>query len=322
MFGTIGYDAISDIREPQPELSFHDQGDPALVAGGDVGNHFFPLQFSGDDEADPFQDLHDVAPVIAGDDRQPDIKASVELVAAHVAPDDIGGDVDGLTFRLDVGQNEMGRNGAEPLYWTVAAGASSLLQALTGTRGKGGAPPFRIAQSLHGRPIELPQGLGTMRFEIGAHPQVPRWRSLFRLASDPAAERLAGALGFPGIALEGVKLIDEFLANLLPEGKPLIQSQRLSIAFSARGREHFCMGVPGVSVGVVNPGYVLLMRARDLPIVRDDPPVFRGGEGRLVSRAAIAAGKSRFRWDDNPYNNVSYAVLRVRARSTNLREAV
>ncbi|MEJ2717438.1 MAG: hypothetical protein P8182_09915 [Deltaproteobacteria bacterium] len=91
----------------------------------------------------------------------------------------------------------------------------------------------------------------------------------------------------------------------------------MTLALTQHARDSFTGGVPSVTVGVLNPGFCLLARGRDYSSLIDNEPVYMGAYG-LLKPQDMALKDFLQSPDDNPFREMTYAVLKVGTAETRL----
>jgi hypothetical protein len=320
MFGQLGYSPISYPLEvaSSTELATFD-ADAAGVRSqpGLDPDQFTLFQLAGQDAPSPIVDLHSATPTLDGNDDNPDARASIDLLSFRIAPSEHLDRTMQATLRLDIGKDRSSPSPLDPLFWSIAAGLDLAAQAVTAPA-ESKALSSDFSKAFKRRPIEIPGGLAELRVEVVAHVEPPWWRRIFSFADNASVRKLVAAIGFPGIALDAVQLLDTMLGRF-DEGKakPIFRSRPLTVALTKRAAIDFSGGLSSVSAAVLNDGVFLMLRHRDVSLLKLHPPVYLGGYGRLVPKASWdpAAPKPP---DDDPYSDLSYAVLRVKTRATRL----
>lgn len=268
-----------------------------------------------------FRDPHDTLPALAGTDALPDVKARIELVAFS-AGGIAGEKTQNATLRLDVAQDEQSPSPLQPLFWSIAAGLD--LAALFDANRKDAPKNYRhdFQRSFGQRPIEIGGGIAKIRFEVVAHESPPWWRQIFTFAKGRTGKALIHALGFPGILSEAVDLVDNAL-NQFDRARVgvLFQSAPMTFALTARAREEYTLGSPGVSIGSLNQGFSLLVPHRHFQRVLELRPRYLATFGRLLPADQTAIDMASDAYVD-PFAAIPYAVLRIKleqaALSSNL----
>ena len=331
LFGSRPWQAIASLAddggvagpvtaEPWDAMQFLDR--PSLLGTGPARrsavnpDQFAIFQFA-DDPLGGLLDVHDAAPSLAGSDAAPDVKLRVQLNSFHIGAHESIESAERATIRLDLAQRDTFDRVGDLLCWSAATALTLIGE------DKRRSPPEHltsdISRAFGPRPIEISGGLGEFRFEVVAHREPPWWRRIFHGAAGPAATTLGATLGFPGITFGAVALLDEFFERLSEvENKPLFQSQPLVLAFSGRARREFTQGVPGIRIGVLNKGFYLLCRHRDVAEIREMNPVYLASAGILVPKGTEI---DRLHGQDHvdPFRDMTYAVLRVASTETSLK---
>lgn len=324
VFGQPGYEALVPLATQRAApvlegLFFGDRSTVSVALPGDA-DQFAMFRIGGAET--PIIDLTEVEPEIEGSDAEPDVRVRVSLLAFH-----LGGTAQRIdketraTLRLDLGKDRASNSPLEPLFWSIAAGLDLYDHVKSGSNA---SDPKRMNDDFSAkflqRPVEIPGGLGQLRIEIMAHPELPWWRrALGFLGEDRNVRRIVTSVGFPGIALDAVQLLDEMIGrfeDVMVE--PLLRSRPLTLAFSRFARDDFTGGSDAARIGCVSPGFYVLVRHADAAVFREHPPLFLGHTGHLVPRAAWEAQPGALDPEDGPYRELTYAVLRFRARAAQL----
>jgi hypothetical protein len=323
MFGALGYQPIEhplDIAGPKG-LDLFEATTPtserrpralANIVPGIDPNQFTLFQLSTADGTPPVLDLHAATPTLKGSDEKPDVRVTVDLLSFRISPSENVDPSMQATLRLDMGKDRSSPSPADPLFWSLAAGIDLAAQAVKPQEAKSMTADF--SHAFKKRPIEIPGGLAQMRVEVVAHEEPPWWRKIFSFADSSSVRKLVSAIGFPGIALDAVQLLDTMLAKVSEaKAKPIFQSRPLVVALSERAATDYTAGLSSVSAAVLNNGVFLLLRHKDAPILAAEPPLYLAGYGRLVPKKGWNSAAPTLPQQD-PYDNLSYAVLRVRTR--------
>jgi hypothetical protein len=314
MFGTLGYEAIDRPLETAGLAAFEATAFATAKGLGVDPNQFTLFQLMGGKDETPIVDLHAASPRLKGSDDNPDVRMSIDLLSFRIAP------AEGLdpemqaTLRLDMGKDRSSPSPLDPLFWSVAAGLDLAAQTITGPRDpKTMGADF--SKAFKQRPIEIAGGLGQLRIEVVAHAEPPWWRRVFAFADNASVRKLVAAVGFPGIALDAVQLLDATLGEFSRvKAKPIFQSRPLTVALTERAANDFTAGLSSVSAAVLNDGMFVMLRHRDVSVLMAEPPVYLGGYGRLVPKKSWQADVAAVTGDD-AYADLSYAILRIRTKS-------
>ena len=309
LFAQAGYETLVPLlRESLPDGT-------ARIATLSSAGTTLPDQFTlfqmTDDPAAPIADLHDRPAVLKGSDQAPDAQVRIDLVSFKVAEGVIDQDMQ-ATLRLDMGEAQSSSLDHDPLFWSIAAGLDLAARAVTG--GDTEQKSAEFGSAFRRRPIEIAGGAARLRVQLVAHKPPPWWRRIFAFADNAAVKQLVSAVGFPGIALDAVKLLDETLSRFEDAAaRPILQSQFLNVVLTDRAAQDFSGGLATVKPAVLNTGIYLLLRDADARLVRKTPPIYLGGQGELVPASWWKDGHL-IRQADDPYEAMSYVVLRVKTR--------
>lgn len=268
-----------------------------------------------DESTGTFVDPHHSEAKISGSSDAPDVRARVEMLAFHAGNIELNEDHANATLRLDIGQGSLNSVSLTPLFWSVAAGLdlASMAHEPKDSLPRRYRDDFSV--SFGNRPIELPGGNAQIRFQVLSHPKQAWWQEIFGFAKSRTGDRLISSLGFPGITREAIKIIDQAL-GMLNSPEVIFQSDKMDFALSAYARHEYTMGMPNIEVGVINPGFCLLVPHSKYAMISGHKPKYLATHGRLVP--------GEWDYDDfhseqqNPLEDVPYAVLRVRSESCSL----
>ncbi len=279
--------------------------------------HFRLFVLAADDAGSHrFMDPHEVDAALEGSEELPDVRMRLNMLAFHSGAISLDKNHERATLRLDVGQNDMGSSTLNPLFWTIAAGLD-----LATSANLIDAPdtPKKYRDNFDAafgrRPIELPGGATQLRFQVVSHPKEEWWQEIFRFLKSDVGDRLISAIGLPGVTKEAVKIIDQAF-GMLEKHDIIFQSDKMDFSVTARARETYTMGMPGVEAPVMNPGFCLLAPHSFYPLITEKKPKFFGGYGRLAP-SDWSLGDFHTK-QDNPFDKMPYAVLSVRAEACSL----
>ena len=296
-------------------------GSTPVAASQVIDDQFMLYQLGSADQ--PIRDLTQVEPLVEGNAAEPDVQASIAMLAFHLGRDDAEKmtDQSRATLQLDLGKDESSNSQMEPLFWSIASGLDLYEHWKAGTNA---SDPKKMSDDFSSRfrrrPVEIPGGLGQLRIEIVEHTEPPWWRrALGFVARDSGVKRIISSIGFPGIALDAVKLIDEVIGRFSDAtARPIMRSRPLTIAFSNAAKDDYIAGSDAARVGCIAPGFYALMRYADTQMFRKTPPVFLGHTGHLVPRTDWEKDPAGIDPQNTPYSEMTYAVLRFRVSGTRL----
>lgn len=338
-FGQLGYEPLNPFIADAGKTKYNRDFTPAkpallgreshnnkigllgTVTGSSAAEQFMLFQLGN--AGVPLRDLTEITPGIEGSDSAPDVHASISLLAFHLADDKAQSvtDASRATLRLDLGKDPSSNSPLEPLFWSIAAGLDLYDHVSSGSNGQ---DPKRMSDDFPAkfrqRPVEIPGGLGQLRIEVMAHPEKPWWRrALGFFGEDRGVRQVVTSVGFPGIALDAVRLIDEMIGRFEDAAaEPLLRSRPLTLAFSEAARDDYVGGSDSARIGCITPGFYVLVRQADSDIFRQQPPLFLGHTGHLVPRTEWEKAPGTIDPEHTDYRGVTYAVLKVRLRATSL----
>ena len=328
MFGQLGYRPIAaplswlDVgTEQENDVADPEAAGPRSELSGIDPDQFTLFQLTDRAAPQPILDLHAAKPTLKGSDKLPDVRMRIELVSFRIAPsEDVTPDMQ-ATLRLDIGRSQNGSAEEDALFWSIAAGLDLTAQALTP------GPEQRqagsdLSKAFRKNPVEIAGGLGDLRIELVAHTPPPWWRKIFTFADNSAVRKLVDAVGFPGIALDAVKLLDTAMGRFEDaRAKPIFRSRPMTVALTERAAQDFGAGLDTMQPAVLNDGVYVLLRHRQAELVRATPPLFLGGYGRLVPRDSWD-GQTLKLPEKDPYSDLSYEIMRVKTREIAIESSV
>lgn len=285
----------------------------------DLRDQFLVFQFSDREQGPRILESSQVEPRLKGSDENPDIFVRLHMVAFHVgASEEVDRNVR-ATLRIDFGKDENSNSPLDTLFWSIAAGLN-LYNEAHGKRSEPKELKADFHEAFAKRPIEIPGGLGRLSFEVVKHQEPQWWRKIFGFLKGETARTLAAAIGFPAITTQAIDLLDQLL-NRLDQDEPavLFRSRPMTLALTDKAKRDVTGDIPGVSAGVLNPGYCLLARGRDFATIVARDPKFLVAYGKLVPGETSLEEFLAQGYDD-PFEDMTYAVFRVAARETRLNQ--
>ncbi len=293
--------------------------DGVTLSEADLRDQFILFQFSQAQDGPSILDTSEVKPSKKGSAEKPDALAVVQLASFNVGADE---DIDRsarATLRLNLGKDSNSDSPLDTVFWSIAAGLNLYDEARQKpSQAKDLKTDFNEAFSK--RPVEIPGSLARISFEVVKHKEPKWWQKVFTFIQSGTGKALTSAIGFPAITQSAVGVLDELL-NRLDKSSPeiLFKSRPMTLALSERARDAFTGGLPPtvVTVGVLNPGFCLLVRGRDYKTVVDHKPVFMGAHGLLKPRE-MAIQEFLQSPGSNPFNKLTYAVLKIGTMETKL----
>jgi hypothetical protein len=261
----------------------------------------------------PICDLTEVTPEIEGSANEPDVQVSVAMLAFHLAHSTAESvqEKSRATLRLDLGKDEGSNSQMEALFWSIASGLD-LYEHIKG--GANATTPKKMSDDFSAkfrqRPVEIPGGLGQLRIEIVEHAEPPWWRrAIGFVTEDSSVKRIISSIGFPGIALEAVRLLDAMIGRFEDAAaRPILRSRPLTLAFSKAARTDYTAGSEAARIGCIAPGFYVLLRHADTAVFNQSPPVFLGHTGHLVPRSDWEKNPATVNPDSTAYSDITYAV--------------
>ncbi len=287
------------------------------LSESDIKDQFIVFQFNQAEDGPTILDTSEVNPRLSGSVEKPDALAVVQLASFNVGTDEGIEKNTRATLRLDFGKDSNADSPLDTVFWSIAAGMNLYNETKKKTSAaKDLKTDFNEAFSR--RPIEIPGALGNLSFEVVKHREPKWWQKIFSFLQSGTGKALTSALGFPAITGQAIGFLNELL-NRLDKSDPeiLFKSMPMTLALTKRARDSFNAGVPSVCAGVLNPGFCLLARGRDYKTILDGNPVYMGAYGLLKPRE-MEIQDFLLSPENNPFNKMTYAVLKVGAAETKL----
>lgn len=314
------YKGLEDLQQTLQAEDLGLEATRSLTVSGsqELANQFIVFQLSSNAQKDTILESSKVDPIIQGDDENPDMLVSINMLSFHIgAQEDIDKDTR-ATMRIVMGKDENSRDRVfETVYWTISAGLDLYDQIK-----KKPAEPRELKadfiKALGNRPIEIPGGLATLSFDVVKHTEPKWWQKIFSFLQTGEGQALTSVIGFPAITSSAIGVLDELL-NRLERSKPdiLFGSRPMTLALSASAKQDYTAGNPRIKLGTLNPGFCVLTRGRDFPLFADTNAYYLPTYGKLIPEHISPEEAVSGRFED-PFKNATYAVFRVRMQPTKL----
>ena len=272
---------------------------------------FYCFQLNAKPDGATIIESSKVAPVLSGEDGKSDVYVKAEMLAFHVGDnEDIDRDAK-ATLRLNIGKDDNSTDTRfDKVLWAIAAGMDLYDDARNGRSGAkqlGGS--FNAA--LGKRPIEIPAGLAELSFEVVKHKEPKWWQKIFKFLGSGTGKSVISLLGFPALAVNALGIIDDALGRL--EGNDpevLFKGARVPLALTKRAKDDFVAGYGRVAIGVRTQACAFLRGDGTFQKSRMQKPASMRHTGCWC---LIQSRQRRFpaRAYDDPFKNVTYAVLRI-----------
>lgn len=288
-----------------------------LLSEKDLKNQFLLFQFNEAEDGPPILHSPEVSPVKNGSDEKPDASVMVQLSSFNVGSDE---DIDRntrATLRLDFCKDPQSSSSLDTLFWAIAAGLN-LYNEAKGKKSEAKDLNADFSEAVSRKPAEIPGGLAKLSFEVVKHREPRWWQKVFSFLQSGTGTALTSAIGFPAITGKAIGVLNELL-NQLDRSNPesLFKSVPTTLALTERARKAYLGGSKSATVGVLNPGFCLLVRGRDYKTLVDNSPIYEGALG-LLRPKDMSTQDFLQSPESNPFNKMTYAVLRVRVAETKL----
>ena len=288
------------------------------VAKEEIPNQFFAFQAAFLDGSPTVLTPNDVEPSIQTGETAPDVLLDVSLASFHLSESDGVNKDARAQLRLTI-NNEADTERARKfdiVYWAITTGLYLFDDQLKTRIPKLNSSDLKadFRKALGNRSIELPGGIGSIKFEVIRHKEPPWWRKIFTFGSE-GGKALTAVLGFPALTADVLEFVDK-VANSFErtDSEVLFTSRPLKFAFSKQARDVLTAnGTLPVKAGVLNPGIWLLARGRDLDTLTNAKASYFETHGLLVPSGVSENDLVHNRYED-PFKDVTYAVLKATIR--------
>lgn len=290
----------------------------AVVSSDDMQDQFVVFQLNDTMDGPAILNAEAVKPKLAGSDEEPDVLTKLNLLSFHVGADERIDKNTRATMRINFGKDPSSTDRSfDTAFWAIAAGLK-LYNDSTGQPAQTKELSADINRAFGNRPIEIPGGLGNLSFEVVKHVEPPWWKKVFSFLEGGTGQALTSVLGFPAVTQAAIGIIDELVGRLAEvEPEVLFKSRPMRLALTARAHDEFTGGSPRVRLGSLSNGYCVLARFRDYNDIATSDAVFYPTHGLLAPASADPANIASLT-TKNPLHGMTYAVFRMRMKSTAL----
>ena len=287
-------------------------------ANVELSNQFLAFQTEAVNGVPTVLESSMIEPQLDTPDTAPDVVMNVSMQAFHIG-DNEGVDKDTrATLRLTVNKDadSPGGKGLDTLFWTITSGLK-LYDEIKKKKAESKDLQTDYKKAFGNRFIEVPGGLGNIRFEVIKHQEPSWWQSVFTFFQSDTGKALTAALGFPAVTQQVVSFVDQAISRF--EGKnpkPLFASQPLRFAFSKQAKESYVNSAP-VKIGCLNKGIWIFARGRDFKQLANTKAYFYATYGRLIPADKSPADFLAPGYVD-PFKDITYGVFRVQMQQAKL----
>ena len=292
--------------------------DSSVLTANEMKDQFVVFQLNDSMDGPAILSAESVKPKLEGSEDAPDVLTKLNLISFHVGADEKIEKGTRATMRINFGKDPSSSDRLfDTAFWAIAAGLK-LYNDRTGQPAQTKDLAADINAAFGNRPIEIPGGLGTLSFEVAKHEEPKWWQKVFRFLEGGSGQALTSVLGFPAVTQTAIGMIDE-LVGRLTESEPevLFKSKPMRLALTSKAHDEFTGGSPRVRLGSLNGGYCVLARHGDYEAIANSDAVFFPTHGVLAPSKADPADFASLT-KRNPLNGLTYAVFRVRTKSTQL----
>jgi len=258
-----------------------------------------------------------VIPTIIGSPDEPDVLMNLEMQSFHLGNNEDISKNSRATMRINIGKDENSRDKYfDAAFWSIAVGLK-FYDDIKKEPTKPEDLKSNFRKAFGNRPIEIPGGLGKMTFEVVKHREPRWWQRIFQFLQSDSGKTMTSTLGFPAIANQSIKLLDELLNKLTnSDPKVLFKSKPLRMGLSELAKSDYTSGNPRIMLECLNPGFCVLARGRDFNKFVHNDIMYHPNFGVVpsnVSHAELVQGDY-----DDPFRDVTYSVFRIGMKQTKL----
>lgn len=290
--------------------------DGSAVSPDDLKDQFVVFQLNDTMDGPAILNAEAVQPKLAGSDDEPDVLTKLNLLSFHVGADEKIDKDTRATMRINFGKDPSSTDRSfDTVFWAIVAGLK-LYNESTGQPAQTKELSADINRAFGNRPIEIPGGLGNLSFEVVKHAEPKWWQKVFSFLQGGTGQALTSALGFPAVTQAAIGIIDELVGRLAEEEPEILfKSRPMRLALTGKAHEEYTGGSPRVRLGSLNSGHCVLARYRDFNDIAASNAVFYPTHGVLAPASADPANYASLT-TKNPLHGMTYAVFRVRMKST------
>lgn len=291
-------------------------GDIFENSRADLNDQMIAFQISENEDGPVIVDTTEITPQFEGSEN-PDVVAAVSMESFHLGAQEETEDDSRATVRLILGKDPGSSDDSFDLaFWTITAGLQ-LYDSVKGEKANAGDLQSDFHQALGRRRIEVPGGLGQLRFDVLRHKEPPWWKKIFKFITGPTGTALTAAIGFPALAPQAIGFLDELLERLSDsDSRVLFAGRPLKLALSQKAKDDYLGGVSNVKMGSLRPGFVVLARGRDFRTLNTNAAYYHATYRKLVAKDMSL--QEILDEGSDPFKDVTYSVLRLRMRETKL----
>jgi hypothetical protein len=291
---------------------------PRSISNIDLSTQFLAFQTEMVNGAPTVLESSMIEPKLETPEATPDVVMDISMQAFHIGDNEPIDKDTRATLRLTVNKDadSLGGRGLDTLFWTITSGLK-LYDEIKNRKADSKDLQADYKKAFGNRFIEIPGGLGDIRFEVIKHQEPSWWQQIFKFLEGDTGKALAAALGFPAVTQQVVNFVDQAVSHF--EGKnpkALFASQPLKFAFSKQSRDAYINSAP-VKIGSLNQGIWIFARGRDLKLLSNTKAYFYATYGRLIPADKTPADFLAPGFVD-PFKDVTYGVFRVQMQKAKL----
>ena len=285
----------------------------------ELANQFIPFQIVGTENKNVVKQVHEIDRVLEGKGDRPDVLMRIEMVHFHLAKDERLRRDTRATMNITIRQENAIDDKLEPLYWVASAGLD--LYNLFNEKDNKKETQTDFHEVFARRPIELPNGIGVLKFDVIKHDEKKWYDVAFDLFTSKIGKAAIAVFGLPGVALEAAGIVKNLVSKIKDrKAEILFDSKELPLVFTKAAKEKILKDSTHNMVGSIQPGMFILTRGRDYKLFKEQSPFYHFTFQRLFPQETTSEQMMDSSFID-PFKNCTYAIFRVAVVDTKLNPA-
>lgn len=294
------------------------EGSRSVVANK-LANQFIPFQIVGTADKNVVRQVHEIEPILEGKEDRPDVLMRIEMVNFHLADDERLKKNTRATMNITIRQENAVDDKLEPLYWVASAGLD--LYNLFNDKGKKQETKTDFHEVFARRPIELPNGIGVLKFDVIKHEEKKWYDVAFDLFTSKIGKAAIAVFGLPGVAVESAGIVKNLVGKIKDRrAEILFDSKELPLVFTKAAKNRILKDSQHNMVGSIQPGMFILTRGRDYKLFKEQSPYYHFTYQKLYPQETTPQQMLDPGYID-PFKNCTYAIFRVAVVDTKLNPA-
>jgi hypothetical protein len=278
-------------------------------ANNELANQFIPFQIVGNQDKNLVQQVHEIDPLLEGKEDRPDVLMRVEMIDFHLAEDERLNKRDRATMNITIRQENAVDDKLEPLYWVASAGLD--LYDIFHEKDRREKVKTDLHEVFSRRPIELPNGVGVLKFDVIKHREKRWYDFAFDIFNSKIGKTAVFAFGLPGVAIEAAGIVKNLFDKLKEKNaEVLFDSMEMPLVFTKAAKDRMLKDNAHNMVGAIQPGMFLLARGRDFERFKGQSPFYHYTYQKLYPQGTTQEQMMDPDFID-PFKNCTYALFRV-----------